>query len=136
MKKPSAFNRLSERDKADLINAIKDDKYWKVSEGDKRYYFAVILTRGRTPSYRGRYVKVTGFKTVEADDRVAWFCRRYRVGVVDYKSRKLLGVLTWKAFKKLIKRGDLIVGLINSGSLPPYINEKAADELLKEDFKA
>ncbi|MDP8023670.1 MAG: hypothetical protein ACP5LF_03860 [Nitrososphaeria archaeon] len=130
MKKPSFFNKISDKDVYNITNAIKADKYWKISENDRRYYYAVILSRGRTPSFKGRFVKVTGFKAVEADDRVAWFCRKYRVGIVDAREKKLICVLTWTAFKKLMHEGDRILKLVLDSKLPPYINEKIAEKLI------
>lgn len=130
MKKPSLFKKVSSKDAYNITNAIKADKYWKISEKDRRYYYAVILSRGRTPSFRGRFVKVTGFKKVEADDRVAWFCRRYRIGIVDSKENELICVLTWTAFKKLMKQGDKVLGLIESKKLPIYINDEEAEKII------
>jgi len=46
MKKPSLFKKISDKDVNNIKYAIKDDKYWKVSENDKRYYFVIILSRG------------------------------------------------------------------------------------------
>ncbi len=129
MKKPSLFKKISNRDVYNITNAMKADKYWKVSETDKRYYYVLILSRGRTPSFKGRFVKVTGFKNVEADDRIAWFCRRYRVGIIDSKGNRLICVLTWSAFKELMHSGDKILELIENGTLPQYINEEAAEEI-------
>jgi hypothetical protein len=131
MKKPSLFKKISDKDVNNIKYAIKEDKYWKVSENDKRYYFVIILSRGRTPSFRGRFVRVTGFKTVEADDRIAWFCRKYRVGIVDAKEKILVGVLTWSAFKRLIHNGEKIIELIKSHSLPPYINKETATNIIR-----
>ncbi len=130
MKKPSLFKKISDKDVYNITNAIKADKYWKISEKDRQYYYAVILSRGRTPSFKGRFVKVTGFKSVEADDRVAWFCRKYRVGVVDSKENKLICVLTWTAFKKMMHKGDKILELIESKALPPYINDETAEKII------
>ncbi|MEM3322377.1 MAG: hypothetical protein QXY02_05435, partial [Conexivisphaerales archaeon] len=97
---------------------------WKVSEGGKGLIFAVALDRARTPAFKGRYVKVTGFGRVVARDQVAKFCRKYRILLVDTKRMEVVSVLTWNAFRRLMgKHGEHITTLVNQGKMPCYVNE-------------
>ncbi len=135
-RRPSIYGELKQRELENLLEAIRHDKYWRVSPGDDRLFYAVILTRARTPSSRGRLVRVTGFGQVVASGMAAAFCRRYRVGVIDSKDGRLVAVLTWRAFSWIMRNCPEAVyaGLV-SGSAPSYLNVMQAKSLCSEHGK-
>lgn len=128
--RPSIYGELKRRELENLIEAIKHNKYWRVQPRDNRFFYAVILSRARTPSSRGRLVRVTGFGQLTALGAVAAFCRRYRVGVVDSKEGIVLAVLTWRAFSWAMRncQSEIYLRLV-TGSLPAYINIKGIKEI-------
>lgn len=126
-KRPSIYNELRRRDLENLLEAIRHDKYWRVYPGDSRFFYTVILSRARTPSPRGRLVRVTGFGQLVAAGEAARFCRKYRVGIVDSRARALISVLTWRAFSWIMRNcASGIYAKLSSGSLPSYINIRQA----------
>lgn len=131
--KGSIFRSLTRREAEDLINAVKYDKYWKVSPQDKDFIFVVALSRARVKSRRGLYAKATYVKRVEVVREAAKFCRKWRVLLVDRKRMLAVSVLTWKTFNKIISRGmaPIISFILLHSNPPPYINENILSKILE-----
>ncbi len=132
----SIFRSLTRREAEDLINAVKHDKYWKVSPKDKDFIFVVALSRARVKSRRGMYAKATHVKRVEVIKEAAKFCRRWRILLVDKRRMLAVSVLTWRAFNKIVSKGmgSIIRFILLHGTLPPYINEKALSKMLESYY--
>lgn len=94
--------------------------------------YSIALSRARTPARNGRYVRATGVGQVVAGERTRWFCRKYRVLLIDNRKGEVISVFTWNAFKIALKEGEKIIAqLIQTGSLPPYVNYKTIKNLMK-----
>jgi len=132
MPEPSIRKHITSRDWYEIREAIRANKYWNFTENTKSIVYALALSRARTPANGGRYVKTAGVGQVIAGERQRWFCRKYRVLLVDLRSKTVISVLTWNAFKIAIRDGKgVMVNLLYSGALPPYINYKTMKKLLK-----
>ena len=135
MPEPSIRKHITSRDWYEIREAIRADKYWNFTENIKGIVYAIALSRARTPANGGRYVKAAGVGQVIAGERQRWFCRKYRVLLVDLRSKTVISVLTWSAFKIAIREGkEKMVNLLYSGALPPYINFKTMKRLLRSNF--
>jgi hypothetical protein len=132
----SIFKFLTRREAEDLINAVRDDKYWKVSPENKDFIFVVALSRARIRSRRGMYAKATHVKRVEVIKEAAGFCRRWRVLLVDKRRMLAVSVLTWRAFNKIVSKGMeyVIRFILLHGTFPPYINEKVLSKMLESYY--
>ncbi len=134
MHDPSIKEHITSKDWYEIREAIKANKYWKFTEKINYIVYALSLSRARTPAKEGRYVKATGIGQVVAGDKQYWFCRKYRILLIDLRTRTVISVLTWNAFKIAIKDGEqIMVTLLQGGALPPYINYKIMKRILKYD---
>ncbi len=132
MPEPSIREHITSKDWHEIKEAIRANKYWNFTESINSVVYALALSRARTPAKEGRYVKATGVGQVIAGDKQYWFCRKYRVLLVDLRARTVISVLTWNAFKIAIRDGEqVMVKLLQSGTLPPYINYKTMKRILK-----
>ncbi|MBO3800151.1 MAG: hypothetical protein FGF52_03765 [Candidatus Brockarchaeota archaeon] len=131
--KGSIFRSLTRKEAEDLINAVKHDKYWKVSPEDRDFIFVVVLSRARIKSRRGMYAKATHFRRIEVVKEAARFCRRWRILLVDKRRMLAVSVLTWRAFNKIVSKrvGPIVRFILLHSTLPPYINEKALSKILE-----
>ncbi|MGC8662135.1 MAG: hypothetical protein ACP5TZ_06520 [Nitrososphaeria archaeon] len=131
MHHPSIKDHISSKDWYDIKEAIKADKYWNLAEGIDYIVYALALSRARTPAKSGRYVRATGIGQVIAGEEQYWFCRKYRVLLINVRNKTVISVLTWNAFKIAIKEGEkVIVRLVQSGTVPPYVNYKIMKSLM------
>lgn len=131
MHHPSIKDRISSKDWYDIKEAIKADKYWNLADGIDIIVYALALSRARTPAKGGKYVRATGIGQVIAGEEQSWFCRKYRVLLINVKDKTVISVLTWNAFKIAIKGGGkIIVQLIQSGTIPPYVNYKIMKSIM------
>jgi len=135
MRSPSIKEHISEKDWYNIKEAIRNDKYWNLAEKNDNIVYSIALSRARTPARNGRYVRATGVGQVVAGERTRWFCRKYRVLLIDTRKGEVISVLTWDAFKLAIKEGEKIIAqLIQAGSLPSYVNYKTIKDLMKGEI--
>ncbi|MCL4344077.1 MAG: hypothetical protein JRN26_05100 [Nitrososphaerota archaeon] len=128
---PSIKDHISSRDWYDIREAIRANKYWNLTEETNYIVYALALSRARTPAKNGKYVRATGIGQVIAGNKQYWFCRKYRVLLINKMDRTVISVLTWNAFKVAIKEGEkVMVHMIQSDSIPPYINYKMIKSLI------
>ena len=128
---PSIKDHISGRDWYDIREAIRANKYWNLTEETNYIVYALALSRARTPAKNGKYVRATGIGQVIAGNKQYWFCRKYRVLLINKMDRTVISVLTWNAFKVAIKEGEKVMAhMIQSGSIPPYINYKMIKSLI------
>lgn len=92
------------RDAEDIISAIEADKYWKASQ-DGRYIFVLALTRARTRLKGEYWARCTALGRVRTSPEIRKFVKRYMVMLVDREEGRAIKVLTWSAFKKVMRAG-------------------------------
>jgi len=132
-RKPKIMERISLKDRENLVGAIKGNKYWDVSKEDKKYAYVVALTRARERSPIGFYAKATGFGKVQVIKDAAKYCRKYRILVLDSKELVAYSVFTWTAFTLAVKKySKQIRKLLEENKLPCYVNIKILKKLMRE----
>jgi len=91
----------------DLVNAIKEDKYWNALPNYKDALYVVALTRARIKVNKANVVKVTHFGKILVDQSIAKFCSRGKILLVvrDNSHYRARFVITWPAFLNIM-RGD------------------------------
>ncbi|MEM2930449.1 MAG: hypothetical protein QW797_06275 [Thermoproteota archaeon] len=124
MLKDSVFKGLTKREAEDLVNAVKHDKYWRLSPGNREFICVVALSRARVKSRRGMYARATHFGRVEVSRDAANFCRKWRVLLVDTRRMLAVSVLTWRAFNKIVSKGlgSEVCSMLLAGRIPVYFN--------------
>lgn len=121
--KETVRRKFRKRDAEDIISAIEADKYWKASP-DGRYIFVLALTRART-RLRGEYwARCTALGRVKVSPEVRRFVKRYMVMLVDREEGLALKVLTWNAFRKVMRAN------MGPDMLPSFL--RRAEHLKKE----
>jgi len=124
MFKYSVFKGLTKKEAEDLVNAVKHDKYWRISPGNREFICVVALSRARVRSRRGMYARATHFGRVEVSRDAANFCRKWRVLVVDTRRMLAVSVLTWRAFNRIVSKGlgSEVCSMLLAGRVPAYLN--------------
>jgi len=108
----------------DLVNAIKEDKYWNALPNYKDALYVIALTRARIRVNKANVVKVTHFGKILVDQSIAKFCSRGKVLLVvkDNSHYRAKYVITWPAFLNVM-RG-------NSESFYNALTQSDAKELI------
>ncbi len=90
---------------ADLVNAIKEDKYWNALPNYKDALYVIALTRARIKVNKANVVKVTHFGKILVDPEIAKFCSRSKVLLVLKDNSHYRGryVVTWAAFLNIMR---------------------------------
>ena len=91
----------------DLVNAVRDGKYWNALPNSKDALYVVALTRARIKAKGGKVVRVTHFGKVLVDESIARFCSRGKVLLLVRENAHYVAryVITWPAFLNVM-RGD------------------------------
>lgn len=89
----------------DLVNAIKENKYWNVLPNVKDAVYVVALTRARIKINKDNVVRVTHFGKIIVDGEIAKFCSRGKVLLAVRESSHFKGkyVITWPAFLNIMR---------------------------------
>ena len=89
----------------DLVNAIREDKYWNALPNYKDALYVIALTRARMKVNKANVVKVTHFGKILVDQRIAKFCSRSKVLLVmkDNSHYRARYVITWPAFLNIMR---------------------------------
>jgi hypothetical protein len=122
-----AYPSCAERDIQNLVEAIKNNKFWPLKAGNKDEIYVIALTRALIPSELGFLSKVTYLNQVEVSNSAAPYCRKGRIIIVVKKDSRYQGVsiLPWTVFLKIFRNNpDLPKKLLNRESLPPFIGSK------------
>ncbi len=112
--KETVRRKFRKRDAEDIISAIEADKYWKASP-DGRYIFVLALTRARTKLGGEYWARCTAMGRVKVNPEIRKFVKRYMVMLVDREEGRALKVLTWSAFRKVMKAN------VGPDALPPFL---------------
>ncbi len=93
------------KDIEDLVNAIKEDKYWNALPNYKDALYVIALTRARIKVNKANVVKVTHFGKILVDQGIAKFCSRSKVLLVmkDNSHYRARYVITWPAFLNIMR---------------------------------
>ncbi|MGB9717996.1 MAG: hypothetical protein ACPL4E_06085 [Thermoproteota archaeon] len=134
MFKNSVFKGLTKKEAEDLVNAVKHDKYWRISPGNREFICVVALSRARVRSRRGMYVRATHLGRVEVSMDAANFCRKWRVLLVDTRKMLAVSVLTWRAFNRIVSKGlgSEVCSMLLAGRVPPYLNTSTVLKISRE----
>jgi len=132
--KDSVFKGLTRREAEDLANAVKHNKYWRISPGNRDFICVVALSRARVKSRRGMYAKATYLGRVEVSKDAARFCRKWRVLLVDARRMLAVSVLTWRAFNRIVSKrlGSEVCSMLLAGRVKPYFNTGAVLKIPEE----
>ena len=89
----------------DLVNAVKEDKYWNALPNYKDALYVVALTRARIRVNKANVVKVTHFGKILVDQGIAKFCSRGKILLVvrDDSHYRARYVITWPAFLNIMR---------------------------------
>lgn len=89
----------------DLVNAIREDKYWNALPNYKDALYVVALTRARIKVNKANVVKVTHFGKILVDQSIAKFCSRSKILLVIRDNSHYRGryVITWPAFLNVMR---------------------------------
>ena len=93
------------KDIEDLVNAIKEDKYWNALPNYKDALYVIALTRARIKVNKANVVKVTHFGKILVDQSIAKFCSRSKILLVmkDNSHYRARYVITWPAFLNIMR---------------------------------
>ncbi|MFQ5970106.1 MAG: hypothetical protein ACE5J2_06400 [Nitrososphaerales archaeon] len=118
----------------DLVNAIKDNKYWNASPKYKGAVYVVALTRARIKANNANVVKATHFGKMLVDEKVAKFCSRGKVllAVRDNTHYRARHVITWPAFLNVMRgNAELFYNMLINGDSNELIGVKQAKQMMK-----
>ncbi|MEM4228166.1 MAG: hypothetical protein QXZ66_00160 [Thermoproteota archaeon] len=134
MFKDSVFKGLTKREAEDLVNAVKHDKYWRLSPGNREFICVVALSRARVKSRRGRYARATHLGRVEVSMDAANFCRKWRILLVDTRRMLAISVLTWRAFNRIVSKGlgSEVCAMLLAGRISSYFNTSSVLKISRE----
>ncbi|MBO3832861.1 MAG: hypothetical protein FGF51_05685 [Candidatus Brockarchaeota archaeon] len=137
MFKDSVFKGLTKREAEDLVNAVKHDKYWRISPVNREFICVVALSRARVKSRRGMYARATHFGRVEVSKDAANFCRKWRILLVDTRRMLAVSVLTWRAFNMIVSKelGLEVCAMLLAGRIPSYFNTSTVLDLWKTSIR-
>ncbi|HLE34298.1 MAG TPA: hypothetical protein VI698_00245 [Nitrososphaerales archaeon] len=95
----------TKKDIEDLVNAIKEGKYWNALPNYKDALYVIALTRARIKVNKANVVKVTHFGKILVDQSIAKFCSRSKVLLVmkDNSHYRARYVITWPAFLNIMR---------------------------------
>ena len=131
----SVFEKISKKERSNLLQAIKGKKYWNISEGNHEYVYAVSLSRARISAPSGYYANTSAFGRIQVVPKAAKYCRKYRVLLINLKSKIAYSTLTWMSFTTIMKKhSSLIENLVQNDKIPPYINSRILHELVSETY--
>lgn len=129
----SIFRQLTMKERDDLIAAIRNDKYWKATSSKRDFVYVVALSRARVRLSEGFSAKATFIGRALLNKEAAEYCRKHRVLLVNRRTQSAACVLTWRAFRRIMKGySEEFYRMLINGELPPYVNIKVLKKILKE----
>ncbi|MFQ5940255.1 MAG: hypothetical protein ACE5KA_00950 [Nitrososphaerales archaeon] len=123
----------SNKEITDLINAIKENKYWNVLPNEKNAVYVVALTRARIKFNKDNIVRVTHFGKILVDREIAKFCSRGKVLLAVRENSHYRGsyIVTWPAFLNIMRtRPDLFYKALTKKDIKGLIGVKQALEII------
>lgn len=117
----------------DLVNAIKEDKYWNALPNYKDALYVVALTRARIRVNKANVVKVTHFGKILVDQDIAKFCSRGKILLVvrDNSHYRARYVITWPAFLNIMRgNSELFYNALIGSNTKELVGVKQAKEMM------
>jgi hypothetical protein len=117
----------------DLVNAIKEDKYWNALPNYKDALYVVALTRARIKVNKANVVKVTHFGKILVDQSIAKFCSRGKILLVvrDNSHYRARYVITWPAFLNIMRgNSESFYNVLISSNTKELVGVKQAKEMM------
>jgi len=117
----------------DLVNAIKEDKYWNALPNYKDALYVVALTRARIKVNKANVVRVTHFGKILADQGIAKFCSRGKILLVvkDNSHYRAKYVITWPAFLNIMRgNSELFYNALIRSNTKELIGVKQTKEMM------
>jgi len=117
----------------DLVNAIKEDKYWNALPNYKDALYVVALTRARIRVNKANVVKVTHFGKILVDQGIAKFCSRGKILLVvrDNSHYRARYVITWPAFLNIMRgNSESFYNALIGSNTKELIGVKQAKEMM------
>jgi hypothetical protein len=117
----------------DLVNAIKENKYWNVLPSEKDAVYVVALTRARIRVNKDNVVRVTHFGKILVDGEIAKFCSRGKVLLAVKENSHFKGryIITWPAFLNIMRTdAELFYRTLTKEDVKELIGVKKAKEIL------
>ena len=117
----------------DLVNAIREDKYWNALPNYKDALYVVALTRARIRVNKANVVKVTHFGKILVDQGIAKFCSRGKILLVvrDNSHYRARYVITWPAFLNIMRgNSESFYNALISSNTKELIGVKQAKEMM------
>ena len=89
----------------DLVNAIKENKYWNVLSNNKDAVYVIALNRAQIKVNAQNVVRVTYFGKILVDRDIAKYCSRGKVVLALRENSNFNGryVITWPAFLNIMR---------------------------------
>lgn len=117
----------------DLVNAIKENKYWNVLPKEKDTVYVVALTRARIKVNNDNIVRVTHFGKILVDREIAKFCSRGKILLAMRENSHFRGkyVITWPAFLNIMRTDpELFYHSLIIKDVKELIGVKQANEIM------
>ena len=121
------------KDIEDLVNAIREDKYWNALPNYKDALYVVALTRARIKVNKANVVKVTYFGKMLVDQEIAKFCSRGKILLVVRDNSHYRGkyVITWPAFLNVMRgNSESFYNSLIHSDMKELIGVKQAKEMM------
>lgn len=119
----------------DLVNAIRDGKYWNAFPGCRDALYVLALTRARIRAKKGNVVRVTHFGKILVDRSIAGLCSRGKILLViredsQYRAKY---VVTWPAFLNIMRgNSEQFYRALIRSEAQELIGVKKAKEIMME----
>lgn len=117
----------------DLVNAVKENKYWNVLPDEKDAVYVVALTRARIKVNKDNVVRVTHFGKILVDREIAKFCSRGKVLLAVRENSHFRGkyIITWPAFLNIMRTDpELFYNSLMEKDVKELIGVKRAKEIM------
>lgn len=123
------FKHMSERDISDLVEAIKNDKFWYALPSNKQFVFVVALSRARIRKGTFYLAKATYLKQIYVPKEIKEFVRRFMVALVERETKESKVVMSWKTFLSLMRSKRYALPYVLSLNSPRKLSCKDINEL-------
>jgi len=119
----------------DLVNAIKENKYWNVLSNNKDLVYVIALNRAQIKVNAQNVVRVTYFGKISVDRDIARYCSRGKVVLALRENSNFNGryVITWPAFLNIMRNDpELFYQALNIKDIKVLIGVKQAHKIMNE----
>lgn len=120
---------MNEREINDLVEAIKNNKFWYALPSNKNFIFVVALSGARIKKGNFYLAKATYLKQIYIPKEIKEFVRRFMIVLVERETKKGKVVMSWKTFLYLMSSKKYVLSYILSLSIPRRLSYKDIKEL-------